>query len=390
MKKLLKDMSARDMPDVESNHGKQQFYMQIAYSVLDSIETRKWNAQGSKINIDNNSVTMKITPNGIEVTTKDKDFEYFNVKNIDSEKKREEQRKELVIDIKEYITSYLNKNKKDSINKGGCMNKFKKMKKDSLDYDYDFMQVINAVYEQNYDGELGTYDLPRFPKTEKLIEEIWKEKYDDIDSLFDIPWTKEEKDKIFNSAKHEASLFDRIDIYNSGARYQTYDETRDVLKEIFGIDNKYLHDSKYNSIRDAMSTLIIYNPDFEVEDYVSGYDFWYEMHNDFLIVKGSKAKLLKLIKDLKLKEDDYEFENLKELKKRELNKTKKDSKQLTVEISTNDFDNNFTYEDDYEPDIDWLTKTYNISIDRHDHTTYITGEKSDLNKLFKDHHLHLE
>lgn len=138
MKKLLKDMSARDMPDVESNHGKQQFYMQIAYSVLDSIETRKWNAQGSKINIDNNSVTMKITPNGIEVTTKDKDFEYFNVKNIDSEKKREEQRKELVIDIKEYITSYLNKNKKDSINKD--LNTVKSDKDITLDMIYETIE----------------------------------------------------------------------------------------------------------------------------------------------------------------------------------------------------------------------------------------------------------
>ena len=160
--------------------------------------------------------------------------------------------------------------------------------------------------------------------------------------------------------------------------------------------------------RDAMSTLIIYNPDFEVEDYVSGYDFWYEMHENFLIVKGSKAKLLKLIKDLKLEKDDYEFENdnttitdynssfeetvknLKELKKGELNKTKKDSNQLTIEMSTDDFDDNFTYEEDYEPDIPWLTKTYNISIDRHDDITYIIGKKKDLIKLLKDHHIYLK
>lgn len=114
-------------------------------------------------------------------------------------------------------------------------------------FDYDFMQVMNAVYEQEYDGELGNYDLPEFPKTVALIERIWDNKYSDIDSWLDIPWTKEEKDKIFNSGKNEAKLFDRIDIYNSRARYQSYDETKKILKEIFGINNKYLNDSVCDS-----------------------------------------------------------------------------------------------------------------------------------------------
>ena len=124
---------------------------------------------------------------------------------------------------------------------------FNKMNKDSIDFDYDFYQVMDAAYEGEYDGELGQFDLPRFEKTEELIEKIWNEKYNDIDSWLEIPWTKEEKDQIFESARNEAKLFDRMDIYNSRARYQSYDETRNVLKEVFGIDNKYLHDSKYNS-----------------------------------------------------------------------------------------------------------------------------------------------
>ena len=121
---------------------------------------------------------------------------------------------------------------------------FNKMNKDSIDFDYDFYQVMDAAYEGEYDGELGQFDLPKFEKTEELIEKIWNEKYNDIDSWLEIPWTKEEKDQIFESARNEAKLFDRMDIYNSRARYQSYDETRNVLKEVFGIDNKYLHDSK--------------------------------------------------------------------------------------------------------------------------------------------------
>ena len=127
------------------------------------------------------------------------------------------------------------------------MNKIKRIRRDSVDYDYDFEQVMDAAYEGEYDGELGQFDLPRFKKTDELIEKIWNEKYNDIDSWLEIPWTKEEKDMIFEFARNEAKLLDRIDIYNSRARYQSYDETRRVLKEIFGIDNKYLHDPKYDS-----------------------------------------------------------------------------------------------------------------------------------------------
>lgn len=119
--------------------------------------------------------------------------------------------------------------------------------KDSVDYDYDFDQVMYAVYEGEYDGELGQFDLPRFEKTEELIQKLWDEKYNDIDDWREIPWTKEEKDQIFESGRNEAKMLDRMDIYNSRARYQSYDETRRVLKEIFGIDNKYLHDPKYDS-----------------------------------------------------------------------------------------------------------------------------------------------
>lgn len=119
--------------------------------------------------------------------------------------------------------------------------------KDSINFDYDFDQVMYAVYEGEYDGELGQFDLPRFEKTEELIQKLWDEKYNDVESWFEIPWTKEEKDMIFESGRNEAKMLDRIDIYNSRARYQSYDETRRILKEVFGIDNKYLNDSKYNS-----------------------------------------------------------------------------------------------------------------------------------------------
>lgn len=64
----------------------------------------------------------------------------------------------------------------------------------------------------------------------------------------------------------------------------------------------------------------------------------------------------------------------------------RDSNQLTIEMSTNDFNNTFTYDED-EPDITWLINHYNIDIDKHDHVTYITGNKQNLSKLFTDHHL---
>lgn len=119
--------------------------------------------------------------------------------------------------------------------------------KDSINFDYDFDQVMYAVYEGEYDGELGQFDLPRFKKTEELIQKIWDEKYNNIDDWREVPWAKEEKDTIFESARNEAKMLDRMNIYNSRARYQSYDETRRVLKEVFGIDNKYLHDPKYDS-----------------------------------------------------------------------------------------------------------------------------------------------
>lgn len=121
------------------------------------------------------------------------------------------------------------------------MNKFRRTRRDSFDYDFD--QVMMAVYEGEYDGELGQFDLPRFKGTDNLIEKIWNEKYNDIEDWREIPWTKKEKDMIFESAKDEAKMLDNIALYNSRARYQSPDETKNVLKEVFGIDNKYIHDS---------------------------------------------------------------------------------------------------------------------------------------------------
>lgn len=73
-----------------------------------------------------------------------------------------------------------------------------------------------------------------------------------------------------------------------------------------------------------------------------------------------------------------------------MKRTFKDDKLLTIEMSTYDFDDNFIYEEDNEPDIAWFNNHYNVEIDRHDHITYITGEKEDLIKLLKDHHIYSE
>lgn len=59
--------------------------------------------------------------------------------------------------------------------------------------------------------------------------------------------------------------------------------------------------------------------------------------------------------------------------------------ELTIEIPTDEFDDAFTYYNEDEPDIPWLTKTYNVRIDRHDHSTYVTGLKLDLEDFINDH-----
>lgn len=61
--------SIKDVPDLETSHGKQQYFEQIAMSSLDVVPTRMWNKQGSKINIDNNHITLIITKDGITLKT---------------------------------------------------------------------------------------------------------------------------------------------------------------------------------------------------------------------------------------------------------------------------------------------------------------------------------
>ena len=65
-------------------------------------------------------------------------------------------------------------------------------------------------------------------------------------------------------------------------------------------------------------------------------------------------------------------------------KKAKDSK-LKVTLSTNDFNDEFTYEGEGEPDIQWLQTRYNVDIDKRDHETYISGEKENLEKFLDDH-----
>ena len=108
----------------------------------------------------------------------------------------------------------------------------------------DFESFMAVVYE----GETyGDYDVefPHFNKTIDLIDSIWKEKYSDIDTWDKIPFTQEEKDKIFKSAQEEAKYWDNMDLYNSHARYNaaSMQQIKKAIKDAFNVENKYLHES---------------------------------------------------------------------------------------------------------------------------------------------------
>lgn len=57
--------SVKDMPDLETNSGKQEMFLQQAMSALEGISPRKWNRSGYKINLDNNRITLVCRADGI-------------------------------------------------------------------------------------------------------------------------------------------------------------------------------------------------------------------------------------------------------------------------------------------------------------------------------------
>lgn len=108
----------------------------------------------------------------------------------------------------------------------------------------DFKSFMDVVYEGNTYGDHDV-EFPGFPKTIDLIDSIWKEKYSDIDTWDEIPFTQEEKDKIFKSAQDEAKRWDNMDLYNSHARYNhaSMQQIKKAIKDAFNVENKYLHES---------------------------------------------------------------------------------------------------------------------------------------------------
>ena len=108
----------------------------------------------------------------------------------------------------------------------------------------DFESFMDVVYEGN---PYGDYDVefPRFNKTLDLIDSIWAEKYSDEETWDDLPFTQEEKDKIFKSAQEEAKYWDNSDLYNSHARYNyaSMQQIKKAIKDAFNVENKYLHES---------------------------------------------------------------------------------------------------------------------------------------------------
>ena len=104
-----------------------------------------------------------------------------------------------------------------------------------------FMEVV-------YEGETyGDYEVefPHFSKTIDLIDSIWEEKYSDKDTWDQIPFTTEEKDKIFKAAQEEAEMWDNMDLYNSHARYNyaSIKQIKAAIRDAFNVTNKYLHEN---------------------------------------------------------------------------------------------------------------------------------------------------
>lgn len=61
------DSCTKDEPDMDTTSGRMQIYEQKMMSALDNIPAAHWNKQGSKVNIDNNRITMVTTPSGVKV-----------------------------------------------------------------------------------------------------------------------------------------------------------------------------------------------------------------------------------------------------------------------------------------------------------------------------------
>lgn len=112
---------------------------------------------------------------------------------------------------------------------------------DSFIKDIDFSTIMDICYENEpYNG----VQLPPFPKTVDLINNLWSKHYPDEDDWTMFIWCEEDKRAIYNLASKEASHFDRLDVINSRARYSKINDIKRVIKEVFNIEpSDYLYDS---------------------------------------------------------------------------------------------------------------------------------------------------
>lgn len=108
----------------------------------------------------------------------------------------------------------------------------------------NFESFMDVVYEGETYGDYEV-EFPHFPKTIDLIDSIWEEKYSDKDTWDQIPFTTEEKDKIFKAAQEEAEMWDNMDLYNSHARYNhaSIKQIKAAIRDAFNVTNKYLHEN---------------------------------------------------------------------------------------------------------------------------------------------------
>ena len=58
-----------------------------------------------------------------------------------------------------------------------------------------------------------------------------------------------------------------------------------------------------------------------------------------------------------------------------------------LKMSRSDFNSAFTFEDEEEPDVSWLTKNYSVDINTTDHKATIRGTEEDIDRLCDDFHL---
>ena len=108
----------------------------------------------------------------------------------------------------------------------------------------NFESFMDVVYEGETYGDYEV-EFPHFSKTIDLIDSIWEEKYSDKDTWDQIPFTTEEKDKIFKAAQEEAEMWDNMDLYNSHARYNyaSIEQIKAAIRDAFNVTNKYLHEN---------------------------------------------------------------------------------------------------------------------------------------------------